>query len=273
MKNKKYLVVCGDSFTEGHMLGERGSWAFYLAQTMNLKLINLAIGGMGNEWISNMIITHLNKKDIPLDEVVVMVAWSDVSRQMTYFNNVMDNQSNNVWHIVPGDLLDNSTEQIDAQHAEIKWVYENRTALYPFFSSLVWNIFKTYQSLFYTKMFLNSHKIPYLFFDTITDNKIYYVNGNSYFKDSWKTFWTENLQKLVLTNEPEIIQNMLCEKTVDYIFDKNYIDIDGKTIMQWLQKPENKIYEIGNEGHLNELGAKLVSDKIIKKFNEINFKK
>jgi hypothetical protein len=31
----------------------------------------------------------------------------------------------------------------------------------------------------------------------------------------------------------------------------------------------NEIYEIGNEGHLNELGAKIVSDKLLEKFRKI----
>lgn len=263
----KYLVVCGDSFTEGHMLGERGSWAYHLANKMNLELINLAIGGMGNEWISNTIITYLQKKEIPLDEVIVMIAWSDVSRQMSYFNNVRGDQYNNIFHIVPGDLLDNSEQ--DSSHEEMMWVYNNRPSLYPFFSSLIWCLFKTYQSLFYTKLYLESKNIPHLFFDAITDNKIYFQNGDHYFKDSWKSFWTENLQRLFLDTEPPIIQSMLSEENVDYIFDEKYIDIDGKPIMKWLKKTGNEICEIGNEGHLNELGAKIVADKILKKFKKI----
>ncbi len=270
MKNKKYLVVCGDSFTEGHMLGEIGSWAYPLAKKMNLELINLAIGGMGNEWISNMLITYLQRKEIPMDEVIVMVAWSDVSRQMIYFNNIMGEQNNNITHIVPGDLLTNNDDlEHNSPHEEMIWVYENRNSLFPFFSSLTWCLFKTYQSLFYTKLFLESNKIPYLFFDAITDNRIYYQNGDSYFKDSWKSFWTENLQRLFLDDEPEIIQSMLSEENTQYIFDEKYIDIDGKSIMQWLKKSGNEICEIGNEGHLNELGAKIVSDKVLKKFKKI----
>ena len=38
MENKKYLVVCGDSFTEGHMLGEKGSWAYPLAKKNELRV-------------------------------------------------------------------------------------------------------------------------------------------------------------------------------------------------------------------------------------------
>jgi hypothetical protein len=52
MQNIKNLIVCGDSFTEGHDMGETASWAYWTADTLNLKLKNLASGGMSNEWIS-----------------------------------------------------------------------------------------------------------------------------------------------------------------------------------------------------------------------------
>lgn len=263
---KKYLVVCGDSFTEGHMIGETASWAYWVAKDMNLTLINLSCGGMGNEWISTTILSFLIKKEISLDEVIVMVAWSDLSRQMTYFNNVNENYENNIWNIVPGDLLENSEV---SEILEMKWIYENRKALYPFFSSLNWCLFKTYQSLFNLKIFLKSSNIPFLFFDTITDNKIYYKNNKPYLKDSWKSFWTENLEKLIIVDEPSIITNMLCEDMVNYLFDKNYINIDGYTVMMWLHMPENKIFEKGNDGHLNEMGAKIISKKIINEFKKI----
>ena len=41
METKKYLIATGCSFTQGHILGESGSWATYFAQNNNLKLINL----------------------------------------------------------------------------------------------------------------------------------------------------------------------------------------------------------------------------------------
>lgn len=266
MVRKKYLVVCGDSFTEGHLLGEKGSWAYYLAKKMNLELINLAVGGMGNEWISNTLLTYLESKQISIDEVLVGVGWSDISRQMAYFNNVLEPNLNNLFHIVPGDLLDDYDVQPNISN---EWVYENRKALYPFYSSLNWCLFKTYQSLFYTKLYLKSNNIPHIFFDVITDNKIYYKNNIPYFKDSWKSFWTENLQKLELNTEPSVIQNMLSEKNVNFIFDENYISIGGKPVVLWLQNEGNQIYEIGNEGHLNELGSDILANEIFEKLKKI----
>lgn len=266
--NKKYLVVCGDSFTEGHMIGETASWAYWVAKDMNLNLINLSCGGMGNEWIATTILTFLTKNEIPLEEVIVMIAWSDLSRQMVYFNNVDGSSENNIWNVVPGDLMDGGDTE-DSDILEMNWIYQNRKSLYPFFSSLNWCLFRTYQSLFNVKLFLKSSNIPFLFFDTITDNKIYYNHNDPYLKDSWKSFWTENLERLPLHTEPNIVTNMLSEEMVGYLFDKNYIDIDGCTIMKWLHKPGNEIFEKGNDGHLNEIGSKVVSKKIINKFKKI----
>lgn len=269
MKFKKYLVVCGDSFTQGHTMGERASWAYPLAKKMNLTLINLAIGGKGNEWISNTLITYLQSKKIDISEAIVMVAWSDVSRQMAYFSNSTEDQ-NTIMDIVPSDLLNDSNKiPHSLLQTELHHVYKNRKALFPFFSSLSWCLFKTYQSLFYTKLFLESNNIQYVFFDAITDNKIYYKNNTPYFKDSWQHFCKKNLEKLDLAQEPAIIQYMLSQENVQYIFDKSYINIDGECIMQWLKKGGNEIYEIGNEGHLNELGADIVSDKIFIKFKKL----
>jgi len=82
--NKKYLVVSGDSFTEGHTMGEQASWAYWVAKKMNLELINLSCGGKGNEWISNNLLSFLTSTDISLDECIVMVGWSDLSRQILF---------------------------------------------------------------------------------------------------------------------------------------------------------------------------------------------
>lgn len=260
INDKKYLVACGDSFTHGHMMGETASWAYWVAKDMNLTLINLSSGGKGNEWIATTILSFLIKNEIPLEEVIVMIGWSDLSRQLVYFNNVNNSEESDIWNIVPGDLMNSGDND---------WIYQNRKSLYPLFSSLNWCLFRTYQSLFNVKMFLKSSNIPFLFFDTITDNKIYYNNNEPYLKDSWKTFWTENLEKLILDGEPAIITNMLSKEMVEYIFDKNYIDIDGYTIVKWLHRPGNEIYEKGNEGHLNEAGAKVISKKIVDKFKKI----
>ena len=40
--NKKYLLACGDSFTEGHVQGKKASWATYVGPLVASR------GGMSN---------------------------------------------------------------------------------------------------------------------------------------------------------------------------------------------------------------------------------
>jgi hypothetical protein len=67
--NKKYLIVCGDSFTKGHTLGEKGSWAYHVAKKMNLNLINLSANGMGNEWVASQLLSFLYRHESIVDDL------------------------------------------------------------------------------------------------------------------------------------------------------------------------------------------------------------
>ena len=59
--HKKYLISCGDSFTEGHDMGEQASWAYWTANSLGLGLINIASGGMSNEWINMRTLSYLQQ--------------------------------------------------------------------------------------------------------------------------------------------------------------------------------------------------------------------
>jgi hypothetical protein len=262
---KKYLIVSGDSFTEGHNMGEQASWAYWVAKELNLELINLGRGGKGNEWISNTLLTFLNKEEISLNQIIVMVGWSDVSRQSIFLDIEDDTKTEKLFDIVPSDLIIKS-DNIN-HYSRINWIYKNRKILAPILSNILWCVFKTYQSIFYTKIFLQSKKIPFLFFDVITDNKIYYKNNIPYFKNSWKNFSNNNLEELPY--ESDLISNMTSKKNVDYIFDKKYINFEGNTLWYWLKKEGNFKYEVGNDGHTNIDGAKEISKYIVEQYKNI----
>jgi hypothetical protein len=263
--SKKYLIVSGDSFTEGHHMGERASWAYWVAKELNLKLINLSCGGKGNEWISNTLLNYLLNKDISLDECVVMVGWTDLSRQMMFLDIKSKNSSSHIIDFVIGDLLypsDNIENEI-----KIKYIYDNRKVLYPLFSNIGWFLFKTYQSIFYTRLFLEGRNIPFLFFDVITDNKIYYQDNSAFIKKSYEGFLNKDL--IEITYIDDIVSNMICEKNVNYIFDKKYLNFENKTVIGWLKQEGNYKYEEGNEGHTNVEGAKEISKHIIEQYKQI----
>lgn len=262
--NRKYLIVSGDSFTEGHQMGERASWAYWVAKELNLQLINLSCGGKGNEWISNTLLSYLNEENISFDEIVVMVGWSDVSRQSVFVDIQEGIEEPELLDVVIGDLLQKS-DNID-DFPKMKWLYKNRKALYPIFSSILWCVFRTYQSLFYTKIFLESKNIPFIFFDVITDNKIYYNNSIPYIKNTWKDFTIDELEELPWADD--LISNMISEKNVKKIFDKRYINFEGKPIFGWLQDGRRE-YEVGNDGHTNIEGAKEISKYIVEQYKNI----
>ena len=263
--NKKYLVVSGDSFTEGHTMGEQASWAYWVAKKMNLELINLSCGGKGNEWISNNLLSFLTSTDISLDECIVMVGWSDLSRQILFLDLEIGDEPPGLVDLVIGDLLYPS-ESLE-NDLKLKYVYNNRKVLHPIFSSITWCLFKTYQSILYTKLFLENNNIPFLFFDVLTDNKVYYKNGIPYIKKSYLHFLNENLEEIPFIDE--VISSMISEKNVKNIFNQNYINFQNKTILGWLKLDGNFKYEKGNEGHTNIEGAEKISEYIIDNFKKI----
>ena len=263
--NKKYLIVSGDSFTEGHDMGEQASWAYWVAKKMNLELINLACGGKGNEWISNNLLSYLATMEIPYEECIVMVGWSDLSRQMVFLDYETKDESAGLVDVVIGDLL-HPSENLESM-PKIKYIYENRKSLYPIFSSVVWCLFRTYQSIFYTKLFLENNNIPFIFFDVITDNKVYYNNKIPYIKKSYLDFMNEELEKIPYIDD--VITGMISQKNVNNIFNENYINFDGKPVMGWLKFDGHFKYEDGNEGHTNIKGAEKISEYIIDNFKKI----
>lgn len=262
--NKKYLVVSGDSFTQGHEMGEKASWAYWVAKELNLELINLSRGGMGNEWISSTILNFLNNEDIDLNEVIVMIGWSDLSRNLSYMDGIYK-KSPGLMTIVPNDLLEKS-DSVEYDN-RLKWVWENRKSLMPFFSNISWYLFKTYQSLLYTKIYLNSLNIPFLFFDCITDNKVYYKNDIPYIKNTWNGFQNNDLEKVPFIDE--LVSSSISQKNVNFIFDEKYINFEGNTVLEWLKLDGNYKYEEGNEGHTNKEGAKEIAKYIINRYKKI----
>jgi hypothetical protein len=86
--SKKYLIACGDSFTEGHVLGKPASWATYVGPKLGLETINIACGGMSNDWICNTTLTWLMKNKEKAKDSVVMIGWTEFGRQHTIYQPI-----------------------------------------------------------------------------------------------------------------------------------------------------------------------------------------
>jgi hypothetical protein len=260
MQNIKNLIVCGDSFTEGHDMGETASWAYWIADTLNLKLKNLASGGMSNEWISLQTITFLQKNPELWDSSVVIIAWTEMMRQMIHFDDMGGKIGKWIWSAQPNDFISDDCGDDTPGY----WIYKHRDALYPFFSDLNWALMKTYQSMLMVKTFCDSKGIPYMFFDAVNDNKLYFENDKVYIRD-----YKFEKEEFNLDNSLNFVKSIVDKNMVDLLFDEKYVDVDGTPILQFIHKWGDERYCEGNSGHTNIIGAKEVSKYIIKHYERL----
>jgi hypothetical protein len=259
--NKKYLITCGDSFTEGHDMGEKASWAYWTSDSLNLELINLARGGMGNEWITIRTLSFLQTHKEIWNDSVVMIGWTEMMRQLTFFDDLGQTKIGKwVWSAQPNDFIcDNWSEDTPGE-----WMYKHRDALFPFFSNLPWALMKTYASIMTLKTFLDSNNIPYLFFDAVNDNKLYYENEETYLRD-----YKFEKEPFNVTEDHDSVGDIVNKSMVDYLFDEKYVDIDNTTLLNWIHSASDERYCEGNGGHTNIYGAKESSKYIVKHYERL----
>jgi hypothetical protein len=259
--DKKYLISCGDSFTAGHDMGSEASWAHWTADSLNLELINLASGGMSNEWISMRTLSYLQQNKDRWEDSVVMIGWTEMMRQMTFFDDLGKTKIGKwVWSAQPNDFTcDDWSEDTPGE-----WMYKHRKSLYPFFSNLPWALMKTYTSIMILKTFLDSKNIPYLFLDAVNDNKLYYENGETLLRD-----WDYKKEPFNVVQDHDMIGDIVNKEMVDYLFDEKYVDVDGVTLLHWIHKVGDERYCEGNGGHTNIYGAQESSKFIVKHYERI----
>lgn len=261
--NKKYLVVSGDSFTKGHILGETGSWAYHVAKKMNLTLINLSGNGMCNEWISSQLLSFLYRHEIILNECVVMVGWTDFARELNFYKNEI-NDFTTMLTTVPYDVQ----SDLDGEHHSDYFkeiISDNKKVLKNFIGNELICLYKSYFNMLHTKTFCEMHNIPYLFFDAVANNKLYYDHTIPYIASTTDDKIHLDFNKTKISFLLDFRDKTFANK----IFDKTYINFDNKTIFEWISKPGNQKYEEGNPGHTNELGANYISDMIIKEYDRL----
>ena len=288
--NKKYLLACGDSFTEGHIQGKDASWATYVGPKLGLETINIALGGMSNDWIANTTLTWLMKNKEKAKDCVVMIGWSDFGRQHAIFQPVVEGEFPNTrWNatISPADFSPNFVDLDDPQVPQaLREICINRDALIPWFGSFVDCLHKTYRSILFVKEYCESNNIPYMFFDMIDNQKGIFSKRTEYNGDPYDNVKVKNRE--IPSNTGEVLYfelgrvrdecvDLLNPKMTEYLWDKHYRDIDGNSVLGYIESN----YEItgggygqgkymkGNGGHLNIKGAQWFSDIVVKWFHDI----
>jgi hypothetical protein len=264
---KKYLIVSGDSFTKGHRMGDKGSWAYHTAKKMNLELINLSDNGMGNEWISNTLLLHLYSKPSILSESIVMIGWTDFARELLYYNALYYSNVDRttMTTATPADIHLNENGG-HSNHILDNIIKPNIKSIGSFIGNSIVNLHKTYFSILHTKAFLENNNIPYLFFDAVADNQLYFNNDETYLKGINDEQYQIDFNQI---EDIEFIQSYKNKNLIDYIFDSKYIKFENTSIFGWISKPGNFKYEDGNPGHTNELGADYISNIILNEYEKL----
>jgi len=270
----KKLIVSGCSFTQGHMLSENETWGGYLAKKLNLDFLNLAMGGQGNEYISNKIITHFLNNPKDKENSLVVIGWSDASRLMGTFEN--GNGYIKYVTIQPQDFNPEYTKNWpDDENFYHGYVKKNYNYLSKFFSSYAYCIYKTYLSIFILRQYLESNNIPYLFFDAINQNKLegIEISNNNQLVDryiiKYKTHGHDEIRQME-ENIPQWILPVLNQEVQNTIFDTNkFISFGGHSMLSYMFKIDYEGLTKGNKGHPNSKAANMFADLIKLQYERI----
>ena len=267
--DRKKLIVSGCSFTIGHHLGEKGSWAYYLNNMLGTELHNLARGGMGNSYISNSIIGHFIKNPELIPESTVMVAWSEITRGLGTFTNPIKGHTELVT-IRPQDFIkDDSKSHWPLNEDEYHgYTIKHANVVLPYFSSWNFRVYETYLAMLHLKTFLELHKRPYIFFDAVGNNKVTInKNHNKLILDTGRGE-TISLDESIETFMASIINN----KVITYLFeDPNRISFNGCSMndYMYLDSTTSHMYTVGNGGHPNEYASEHFAKMILKEYERL----
>jgi len=279
---KKYLVACGDSFTEGHNLGKDGSWATYLGPKLGLETINLACGGMSNDWMCNTTLTWLMKNKEKAKNSIVIIGWSEFGRQHCMYQPIIsDNKCKVRWNttISPADFAPNFVDVNDPNIPQaLKDIEIHKDALIPWFGSFSDALYKTYRAILFTKEYCESNNIPYMFFDMIDNQKGIFtlLNGNVNVKNRCKEDnGTYDYFDLGKVHDDQ--RDLLNPQMTLYLWDSKYMRMrDENSVLGFIESyPEEAggghdgEYMSGNQGHLNVEGSKWLSNIIYERFTKL----
>lgn len=255
VKNKKYLVTSGCSFTDGFNMREKGSWAYYLSDMLGLELVNKARGGSGNEYISDSIIIELMNRPEIRENCVVGVAWSSFSRLM---NPIYDGNWNVLDTVQPIDFI-----EINGNKGKY---YEHKKAGEVFFRDILFCVYKTYMAIAKLNYFLDYYNIPYFYIDAISPNKVKRVNNGKYEEvHIMSSHSSESILNINMREWPNNYKDVINDNFNSIIF-KNYLNVCGyNTILEFMFIDYEK-YNKGNSGHPNDVASREIANSI---YNQI----
>lgn len=275
MFDKKYLITSGCSFTEGHLIGADASWAKHLANHYNMNLINLAKGGTGNEIITQNVINYSTiNPDIAKDSFYV-IQLSECLRFLICWEDFRENTDLHAiyWHITPLQFLDpNDSKKITAdgfknwdRNFELnRWIIDNRFQIAQLYTNITYSLWKTFNNIINFINFCESNDYPYLIFDGL-NNHMPVKYGNTWYLRSSDGTPSFQINVENSTNDIEFFYKKhyptINSKIIDFL-KLNKFYYNDMTLNDFIKS--NELYHIQNDGHPNELGSKLWSEKLTK---------
>lgn len=286
---KKYLVACGDSFTEGHNQGKDASWATYLGPKLGLETVNLACGGMSNDWISDETLKWLMRNKDKAKDSVVIIGWTEFGRQYFPFQPIIEegNWPYGRWPttVTPADFVDDYIDPTDVTlPLALRELKKNADALLPWMGSLSQCLYKTYKAIFFLKEYCESNDIPYMFLDMIDNQDGIFgpVIGSPHgtlnvkVKNRCKNDDGE-YDFFEVGKVMDDQRDLLNPQMTNYLWDSKYMRMrDDNSVLGFIESYPDEAggghdgdYMRGNDGHLNIEGAKWISNIIYEHFTKL----
>ena len=276
MFNKKYLITNGCSFTGGHKLGVKGSWATHLAQDLDLDLINLGlVGGSGNEIITQNTINYATITSNIAKDSLFVIQLSECLRYLVNWDGPKDDSL--YWHLTPQQFIRNDGfDGWDLDFPINKAIYDSRNHLAQFYTNITFSLIRTYWYIINFVNFCDNNDYPYLIFDGINnhipyeENEKWYLDGSTPGDEKFEIKVSNeiNFKEFVARRQSAILHINL----IDYIKDLKYYH-NSPTLYNFIHNRDNDDYYKGNQGHPNELGAKMWAKHLVgvleEKFDEV----
>ena len=283
-KNKKRLITSGCSYTEGHKLKSKGSWATYLAKNNDCELVNLGRGGASNKMITQGIIDYAIANEEVAQDSFFIIQLSEFSRHTICWEDLLPDEYQDVclccnttnMTIAPSffeDLVTKTKKQWFQNWPEddklCNWLYENRFALASLYSNITFHLVNTYDSIINFVNFCENNNYPYFIFDGLCSNmpvevsKPHIIEKKWYMSDNYRNILKKlevSVHNYNIINPDSFLHHLPITK-LKYIENlKNYYtDI---TLHNFIHNRKGNSYYIGNDGHPNELGSQMWANEL-----------
>ena len=228
---KKTLIASGCSFTF-----EPWNWPTFVAEEMDMDLINVGMGSMGNGLISKRLIYRVTEelKTKRPEDIVVGVMWSGIDRNDFYIDG-SDHENIDGWIENPTSVAENRNWLI----TNIHWKTRPSKLWYENFHTDIGSIIQTVQNILFTQWFLERNNIKY-FMSTYLDIFAQYQ------------------------------ENFLKEKDIDYLFKQidfeKFLPIEG--CREWIANhyPTTGYGNVQVELHPNSFGHQKFANEVVVPF-------